>query len=110
MTTQPIIGRYNADAHVRVYYDQKCSGWGKFEGERLAVQVAYERSLEGFIHDDFGDSEGFGYFCRVLFDDCPFIVCFREDSQGFIHEVDPKDYEQIWVYYIEECEQEEEDA
>jgi hypothetical protein len=100
---------YNNDAHVRDYYDLKCTGWGKFEGERLAVQVAHERSLEGFIHDDFGSVDEGDYYCRVLFDDCPFIVCFREDAVGFVHELTSEAYEAAHAEYVERHEREDED-
>jgi hypothetical protein len=96
--TQPA---YNHDAHVRLYYDQRLKDNSKFWCERRAVLAAYERSMEGFIHDDFGHVNEGGYYCRVLFDECPFIVCFREDEQGFVTEVTPRDYEAIWAHYIE---------
>ncbi len=96
---------YNHDAHVRDYYDLRDIGiHGKFEGERLAVEKAYLRSLDGFIHDDFGSVDEGGYYCRVLFEECPFIVCFVEDSQGFIKEVDCHEYESIWAQWIEDNE------
>ena len=100
---------YNHDAHVREYYDQKCTGWGKFEGERLAVYAAHEMSMNGFVHDDFGSvDEWYGYYCRVIFDDCPFIVCFREDNLGFVHEISSEDYEAAHAEYVEWLEREDE--
>lgn len=103
MTSTPI---YNHDSHVRAYYDQRLTGIvgghnSKFFSERRAVLAAWEKSLDGFAYDDFGDVNEGGYYARVLFDECPFIVCFREDEQGFVTEVSPNDYEAIWAHYIE---------
>ena len=44
---------YQHDAQQRDYYNQTSPHLGKFERERLAVQIAYEASLNGAQHDDF---------------------------------------------------------
>lgn len=98
MSTAP---QYNHWAHVRSYYDQPADQGSKFMGARLAVYAAYKRNMEGSGHDDFGSVDELGYYARVCFAECPFIVCFREDSQGFVTEVDCNDYEAIWAQYIE---------
>lgn len=101
---------FNHDAHVRDWYDQPASDFpGKFEGERRAVALAHEMSLNGFVHDDFGDVQSIGYYARVLFDEAPFIVCFCEDSQGFVSELSCNEYEAKHAEYVEECESESED-
>jgi hypothetical protein len=99
---------YNHDAHVRDYYDQPVLDSSKFAGQRRAVLAAYEMSLNGFVHDDFGDVDTWGYHARVLFNDCPFIVCFREDSQGFVDELESSEYEAVWAEYVEQSENEDE--
>lgn len=86
------------DQHVRCYYDQPANNFeqfssSKFEGEIVALAVAFNASLEGFQHDDFGNVDQNGYYCRVLFDDCPWIVCFVEDSNGFVTQVSNEVYE-----------------
>lgn len=95
---------FNHDAHVRAWYDQPSFSPGKFQGERRAVERAYESSLNGFIHDDYGSVDDIGYHARVLFDDVPFIVCFVEDSQGFVSELSNSEYESRHAAYVEECE------
>lgn len=112
MITQP---NYNHDAHVRQYYDMNIRHFpehplnsSKFGGERLAVALAYERNNNGFGHDDFGSVDEGGYYARVCFAECPFIVCYKEDNQGFVTEVDCDDYEAIWAQYIEDNEDTEE--
>lgn len=74
---------------------------GKFQGERVAVRMAYERALEGFAHDDFGTSENVGYHARVLFDGSPHIVCFHETSDGFVIEIDNSTYEARFADWVE---------
>lgn len=54
---------------------------GKFEGERRAVEVAYEKYLEGF-HDE--DDDG---IVTVTLDDGE-VVRWYEDSMGFINEIE----------------------
>lgn len=105
MTSQPT---YKHDAHVRLYYDQPARKGSKFSGQRLAVYAAYQMSLNGFAHDEFGSVQAQGHYTRVCFDECPFIVCFHEDCQSFVTEVDCQHYEQIWAQYIEETEDTEE--
>ena len=96
---------YNLDQHVRDWYAQIVTGLGKFEGETRATKLAYECMLNGFQYDDFGDIvDGCGYYCRVLFDEAPFIVCFWEDSQGFVRELTNEAYEQAFQDYVEACE------
>lgn len=96
MISQPV---FNHDAHVRDYYDLREMGYGKFEGERRAVKAAYDMMLNGFVH---------GYYCRVTFEDCPFLVCFMEDEQGFVHELTNDEYEAAHNEYIEDNEEEDE--
>ena len=97
------------DQHVRAYYDQPANDFeeyasSRFEGETVALAKAYQVSLDGFADDEFGDVDEGGFFARVLFDACPFIVCFCVDSQGFVSEIDNREYEAIWAQYIEESE------
>lgn len=93
--------QFNADAHARAWYDEPATEHpGKFQGERRAVAVAHETSLNG-CSESFGESEGFGFYGRVLFDDAPFLVCFREDSNGFVTEITNEQYEAADAEYIE---------
>lgn len=97
---------YQHDEHVRLYYDQPANNFekyysSKFEGgQTVAVAVAYEESLNG-CYDDFVDVNEGGFYCRVLFDQCPYIVCFKQDEQGFITEISNGEYELAWLQYIE---------
>ena len=93
--------QFNHDSHVRAWYDEPCEGLGKFEGERRAVETAYEMSLNGFVHDDFGSVQDVGYHARVLFADAPFIVCFRENGDGFVSEMSSEAYELAHIDYVE---------
>ena len=98
---------YNHDQQVRDYYDQPAQeGPGKYEGERLALRLAHE---DGYCDDDFGDVQAIWFYGRVLFDDCPFIVCFVENSDGFVTEISNSEFEAAEADYIEQCELEEED-
>lgn len=102
--------RFQHDNHVRDYYDQPDDTSSKFTGERRAVVEAYAMMLNGFIHDDFGSStDGAGYYCRVTFEQCPFIVCFVEDTQGFVTELSCSEYEAAHADYVERSEEEEEE-
>ena len=103
-------GIYNHDQHQRDYYDQAVGTLGKFEGERYGLAVAYNLSCEGFEDDSFGSVQDIGYFSRVTFDEAPFIVCFVEDSQGFVTEISNREFEDAEHDYIEMCEAEECDA
>ena len=96
------IARFNDWAH-----EETIVGPGKFQGQRVAVQLAYDAMLDGMQHDDFGESEGMGYHCRVLFDGSPHIVCFVEDSQGFVTEITCDQYEVAFQDWAEASEQEE---
>ena len=93
--------QFNHDSHVRAWYDQPCKEAGKFEGERRAVEAAYDMSLAGFAHDDFGSEGDAGYHARVLFAEAPFIVCFRESCDGFVSEMSNEAYEMAHIDYVE---------
>lgn len=80
---------------------------GKFEGERVAVFMAYQRSLDGFAQDSFGDSSEGGFYARVMFDASPHIVCFVETESGFVREVTNAQFEAANADYIEQLEQDE---
>jgi len=101
------MGIYNHDAHVRAWYDVPELHYSKFIGQTRAVRLAHETSLSGFFHDQFGDANEGGYYCRVLFQEAPFIVCFVEDSQGFVTELSSDEYEAAWAEWVEVCEAEE---
>jgi hypothetical protein len=64
---------------------------GKFEGERLIVQLAYEAYLLGFA-DELGTSGVLVSYVQL--DDDPlhiiYKIAFVEDEQGFVCEVDPE--------------------
>ena len=96
---------YQHDAAQRDYYNEVNWYPGKFEGTRRAVESAYEVSLNGCQHDDFGSVEEYGYYCRVLFDEAPHIVCFRECGQGFIYELTNNEYEMCFLDYVEQSEE-----
>ena len=96
----------NHDNHVRAYYDEILPGFGKFAGERRAVEAAYVQMLCGFVHDDFGDGvDGNGYYARVLFNEAPFIVCFVECPSGAVFELSNEQYELAFQEYTEEQEE-----
>lgn len=96
------------DEHVRAYYDQPIEGHGRFEGERRALAQAYELSLGGFAHDDFGGVNEYGaFYARVVFNDCPYIVCFVEDANGFVSEITCDEFEGAFQDYVEWAEQQE---
>ena len=42
-----------------------------------------------------------GYYCRVLFNEAPFIVCFLEDNLGFITEITNNEYESAFQTEVE---------
>jgi hypothetical protein len=101
---------YNHDQHVRAYYDEIMPGFGKFAGERRAVEAAYVKMLCGFVHDDFGNSvDGAGYYARVLFEEAPFIVCFVECQSGFVFELSNEQYELEFQGYMEAQEQDQDE-
>jgi hypothetical protein len=77
--------------HVQDYYNLTEPGCGKFEGERLAVRIAYNASLEG-MGDDFGDMNAQGYYCKVDFEEYPFTIYFWVNSQGFVTEITKAGY------------------
>lgn len=86
------------DQHVRAYYDQPANDFeafasSKYEGESIALAVAHERSLHGMAYDEFGSVQEGGFYARVLFDHAPFIVCLKEDEQGFVSEITNEAFE-----------------
>ena len=58
---------------------------GKFEGERMIVQAAYEQYLQGFA-DEVGTTGVL--IAYVAVEGTTHRVAFVEDEQGFICEVD----------------------
>jgi hypothetical protein len=77
---------------------------GKFQGERVAVRMAYDLDAEGFSQDAFGEADAGGYFARVLFDESPHIVCFVVNSDGFVTEITNSEFEAYWAQHVEETE------
>lgn len=78
---------------------------GKFEGERVAVFMAHAASLDG-TGESFGDVNEGGFFCRVLFDASPHLVCFVETESGFVREITNSEYEAAHADHVEQSEQE----
>jgi len=85
--------------HVKDYYDQPASDYaGRYEGERLALRIAHEISLDGGC-DNFESVQELGYYCKVPFEG--FTVYFCEDEQGFISEISEEDYNEAEKEYEE---------
>lgn len=93
-------------------YNAPCDRRGKFEGERKALQIAYENSLDGGC-DDFGDVDGFGYYCASFYKDenigADINVWFVVNSQGFVTEISESEYNAAEVEYEAMLEEEEGD-
>jgi hypothetical protein len=72
-------------------HEEAVAGLGKFEGERKAVVYAYEASLDGWA-DTFGDSETFGFYAYVDLGEPIGVVCFVQNSQGFVSEISESEF------------------
>jgi hypothetical protein len=88
--TKAALRKMQHNEHAKDYYNLPNQGPGKFEGERQAVRIAYDVSLDGCC-EDFGDAD-FGYYCQVNFEEYPGTVYFWENSQGFVTEIDKNQY------------------
>lgn len=67
---------------------------GKFEGERMLTAVAYDRDLNGFSDESFGDVETIGYYFSVDFGQKYGMFYGMIDSNGFVSEISEASFHQ----------------
>ena len=75
--------------------DARITSPGRFEGERIALALAYRNSLNSCC-EDFGSVDELGYFCSSYVDlpNGTYIdVFFQVDNSGFITEISSQEYE-----------------
>lgn len=76
---------------------------GKFEGQRQEVRDAWERGMQGEVHDEFYPAES-EWFARVFVRPASLgdsgIVCFRQDDQGNVWGITSDQYEAAHADYI----------
>lgn len=66
---------------------------GKFQGERQAVRLAYEASLDG-CGEEFGSvGEVPTFHCRIDLGKPIGVVCFYVTNDGFVIECSERDFE-----------------
>lgn len=64
---------------------------GKFYGERMALQQAWEADLSGCGQDSFGLAEDYGYYFHSYSEDGE-PVFGRVDAHGFVFEITAEAY------------------
>src|SRR5690554_5076171 len=95
----------NIKRRPNMSYDEIIRTPGKFEGERLALKMAYEASLEGNLDEEFGSVQENGYYCRVYLKGLEEPICFMENEYGFIFEISNEEFEKSFEKWSEETDE-----